>query len=63
MGGMIFNIRLMTMSPLYPCGKPCSRGTHSDTLRVIGGGNTVSVLGENIKNWAGEVCIKLVGIY
>ena len=22
----------MTMSPLYPCGKPCSRGTHNETV-------------------------------
>ena len=25
--------RLMTMSPLYPCGKPCSRGTHNETVK------------------------------
>ena len=24
--------RLMTMSPLYPCGRPCSRGTHNETV-------------------------------
>ena len=23
--------RLMTMSPLYPCGEPCSTGTHNKT--------------------------------
>ena len=28
-----FRIRLMTMSPLYPCGKPCSRGTHNETAK------------------------------
>ena len=22
----------MTMSPLYPCGKPCSRGNHNETV-------------------------------
>ena len=26
--------RLMTMSPLYPCGKPCSRGTHNETVKT-----------------------------
>ena len=25
--------RLMTMSPLYPCRKPCSRGTHNETVK------------------------------
>ena len=25
--------RLMTMSSLYPCGKPCSRGTHYETVK------------------------------
>ena len=24
--------RLMTMSPLYPCSKPCSTGTHIETV-------------------------------
>ena len=24
----------MTMSPLYPCGKPCSRGTHHETVKT-----------------------------
>ena len=28
-------IRLMTMSPLYPCGKPCSRGTHNETVKNL----------------------------
>ena len=23
----------MTMSPLYPYGKPCSRGTHNETVK------------------------------
>ena len=27
--------RLMTMSPLYPCGKPCSRGTHHETVENL----------------------------
>ena len=26
------NYRLMTMSSLYPCSKPCSRGTHNETV-------------------------------
>ena len=25
--------RLMTMSPFYPCGKPCSSGTHAKTVK------------------------------
>ena len=25
----------MTMSPLYPCGKPCSRGTHNETVKIL----------------------------
>ena len=25
--------RLMTTSPLYPCGKPCSRGTHNEIVK------------------------------
>ena len=24
----------MTMSPLYPCGKPSSRGTHNETVKA-----------------------------
>ena len=28
-------IRLMTMSPLYPCGKPCSRGTRNETVKNL----------------------------
>ena len=28
-----FGSRIMTMSPLYPCGKPCSRGTHNETVK------------------------------
>ena len=27
--------RLMTMRPLYPCGKPCSRGTHNETVKNL----------------------------
>ena len=27
--------RLMTMSPLYHCGKPCSRGTHNETVKYL----------------------------
>ena len=23
----------MRMNPLYPCGKPCSRGTHNKTMK------------------------------
>ena len=30
-----FHPRLMTMSPLYPCGKPCSRGTHHETVKNL----------------------------
>ena len=26
---------LMTMSPLYPCGKPCSRRTHHETVKNL----------------------------
>ena len=25
----------MMMSPLYPCGKPCSRGTHNETVKNL----------------------------
>ena len=25
----------MTMSPLYPSGKPCSRGTHDETVKNL----------------------------
>ena len=25
--------RLMTTSPFYPCGKPCSRGAHDETVQ------------------------------
>ena len=28
-------IRLMTMSPLYSCGKPCSTGTHNETVKNL----------------------------
>ena len=28
-------IRLMTRSLLYPCGKPCSRGTHNETVIIL----------------------------
>ena len=28
-------LRLMTMSPLYPCGKPYSRGTHNETVKDL----------------------------
>ena len=31
----IMRPRLMTMSPLYPCGKPCSRGTHHETVKNL----------------------------
>ena len=27
--------RLMTMSPLSPCGKPCSTGTHNETVKKL----------------------------
>ena len=27
-------LRLTTMSPLYPCGKPCSIGTHNETVKT-----------------------------
>ena len=29
----LVDLRLLTMSPLYPCGKPCSRGTHNETVK------------------------------
>ena len=25
----------MTTSPFYPCGKPCSRGTHDETVKNL----------------------------
>ena len=25
----------MTISPLYPCGKPCSTGNHSETVKKL----------------------------
>ena len=25
----------MTMNPLYPCGKPCSGGTHNETVKNL----------------------------
>ena len=25
----------MTMSPLYPCGKPCSTGTHTEMVKKL----------------------------
>ena len=28
-------VRLMMMSPLYLCGKPCSTGTHNDTVKQL----------------------------
>ena len=28
-------LRLITMSPLYLCGKPCSRGTQSETVKNL----------------------------
>ena len=31
----ILNPRLMTMSPLYPYCKPCSKGTHKETLKNL----------------------------
>ena len=27
--------RIMTMNPLYPCGKPCSTGTHNETVKKL----------------------------
>ena len=27
--------RLIVMSPLYPCDKPCSRGTHNETTKNL----------------------------
>ena len=30
-----FETRLMTMSPLYSCGKTCSRGTHHETVKNL----------------------------
>ena len=27
--------RLVTMSPLYPCGKPCSIGTHNEIVKKL----------------------------
>ena len=30
-----YNTRLMTMSPLHPCGKPCSTGTHNETVKNL----------------------------
>ena len=30
---MVLQARPMTMSPLYPFGKPCSRGTHNETVK------------------------------
>ena len=32
---LICCVRLMTMSPLYPCGKPCSRGTQNETAKTL----------------------------
>ena len=29
------NLRLMMMSPLYPCGKPCSKETHNETVKKL----------------------------
>ena len=31
----MFQGRLMTMSPSYPCGKPRSRGTHNETAKNL----------------------------
>ena len=31
----LLDIRLMTMSLLYPCGKPCSTGTHNETVKKL----------------------------
>ena len=28
-------LRLMTMSPLYPCGKHCSTGAHNETAKNL----------------------------
>eukprot|EP00112_Aurelia_sp_Birch-Aquarium-sp1_P018563 Seg4444.2 transcript_id=Seg4444.2/GoldUCD/mRNA.D3Y31 product="hypothetical protein" pseudo=true protein_id=Seg4444.2/GoldUCD/D3Y31 len=30
-----YECRLMMMSPLYPCGKPCSTGTHNGTVKKL----------------------------
>ena len=27
--------RVMTMSPLHPCSKPCSTGTHNETVKNL----------------------------
>ena len=27
--------RLVKMSPLYPCGKPCSPGTHNEAMKKM----------------------------
>ena len=34
-GRSIVPPRLMTMSPLYPWGKPCSTGTHTETVKKL----------------------------
>ena len=34
-GTCFMKFRLMTTSPLYPCGKPCSRGTHHETVKNL----------------------------
>ena len=28
--------RIMTISPLYPCGEPCSTGTHDEMAKKLG---------------------------
>ena len=32
---MVYSIRLITMSPLYPGSKPCSTGTHNETVKNL----------------------------
>ena len=33
-GKMYHSFRLMAISPFYPCGKPCSRGTDNETVKT-----------------------------
>ena len=33
--GNVVDRRLTTMSPLYPCGKPCSTGTRIETVKKL----------------------------
>ena len=34
-GHCSLDVRLLTMNPLYPCGKPCSRGTRNETVKKL----------------------------